>query len=252
MIDFVQSVKDYWGKNEYKLTAFLLKHKAPFALICPGGGYGMVCSFAEGKPYAEALNKLGYSAFVLRYRTKDRAHYPAPMDDLAQAVNYILEHADTLGVEKAGWSLWGSSAGGHLAASFGTDNMGYKKYSLPAPCAMILSYPVITMGELTHEGSKNNLLSANFTDALIETTSVEKHIHDKYPPTFVWCCKTDETVNYRNSEMLVSELRSHGIVHEFQLYETGKHGAGFAKGTEAELWFKAAVEFWMKMQYNQK
>lgn len=89
MIDSMQAIRDFWGKNEYHLTAFPVKHKAPFALICPGGGYGMVCSFVEGKPYAKALNKLGYSAFVLRYRTKDKARFPAPMDDLARAVDYI-------------------------------------------------------------------------------------------------------------------------------------------------------------------
>lgn len=243
-LDIVQAAKDYWGRNDYALKAFTLRKKAPFAIVCPGGGYAMTASFVEGKPYAKALNKLGYAAFVLRYRTKEKARYPAPMEDLAQAVHYILEHADALNVEKEGWSLWGASAGGHLAASFGTHNMGYKQYGLPAPAALVLCYPVVTMGALTHPGSLGNLLGPDAPPHLRDEVSVEKQIDGDYPPTFLWCSKTDETVDWRNSKMLADELARHGVAHKFLLFNTGRHGAGLAKDTEAEVWFSEAVRFW--------
>ena len=60
----LQAVYDYWKPNRYSLKPYLIRdgEKHPFAVICPGGGYNMVCSFVEGKPFAEALNKCGYHA----------------------------------------------------------------------------------------------------------------------------------------------------------------------------------------------
>lgn len=246
MIDLWQATKDFYSKNEYALESYPIKKKSKFALICPGGGYEMVCSFVEGKPYAKALNELGFSAFVLRYRVKGKARFPAPMDDLARAVRYILDHSEELNVEREGWSLWGSSAGGHLAASFGTDNMGYISRKLPAPAALVLSYPVITMESFTHKGSAARLLGKEWTPADIQSTSIEKNVSSNYPPTFVWCSRTDEIVDWHNSNMLAEALEKNNVPHQFLLYETGRHGCGIGKGTANESWFGEAVEFWSK------
>lgn len=132
----------------------MTERSTPFAVICPGGGYGVVCSFIEGVPYAKKLNEMGCSAFVVHYRIKAKAKFPAPQDDLDRAVEDILGRAEELNLDMQGYSVWGSSAGGHLAASFGTETMGYPKYNLPKPGALILTYPVITMGEKTHLESR--------------------------------------------------------------------------------------------------
>src|SRR5574344_3150476 len=82
--------------NRFGIRKYLLKdggkHKA--AIIVPGGAYERVCSFVEGRPIAERLNALGYSAFVIYYRCKDKALFPSPMDDLGRGVKEILEKAD--------------------------------------------------------------------------------------------------------------------------------------------------------------
>jgi hypothetical protein len=41
---------------------------APFAVVSPGGGFSYVGSVHEGFPYAEAISRKGYNAFVLKYR----------------------------------------------------------------------------------------------------------------------------------------------------------------------------------------
>ena len=159
----LQAVKDFWLPNHYHLAEFPLLNgdKKPFALILPGGGYKMVCSFAEGLPYAKALNEKGYAAFVLIYRTDKKAKYPAPLDDVATALKYIFDNADRLNVDVTNYAIWGSSAGGHLAGCFSSGEIGYKKYHLPKPCVAVLSYPVVTMGSLTHEGSQKYFLGKN-------------------------------------------------------------------------------------------
>lgn len=204
----------------------------------------MVCSFTEGEPYAKALNKMGYSAFVLYYRCRKKAHYPAPMEDLARALSSILQRAEQLNLETEGYSLWGSSAGGHLAASFGTETMGYSQYELPKPSALLLTYPVITMGEKTHLGSRENLLGKNPDEALVERCSVEKRITPEYPPTFVWCGDADHTVDPENSRMLHDALEQNGVPCQWVVYPGVDHGVGLGNGLACEGWIEKAVAFW--------
>lgn len=116
----------FWFGNHYKLDAYVLRDgkKHPFALICPGGAYMLVSEENEGHTFAAELNRRGISAFVLHYRCRRKGRYPAPQQDVARALHEILAQADALHLDADNYSLWGSSAGGHLAASFATHEMG--------------------------------------------------------------------------------------------------------------------------------
>lgn len=232
------------SRADTALYCFPAANRGPFALICPGGGYGCVVSVTEGLPIAAALNKLGVTAFVLLYRVGENARYPAPQDDLAQALRLILKNADEYNVTRENYSVWGFSAGGHLAASFGTPNMGYAHYGLPAPAALVLSYPVVTMGQLTHEGSRTNLLGENADEAAQDFASVEKHVDRHYPCTYIWTCRGDGVVPFANSRMLKQSLSDVGVRHRLKVVEGTAHGWSLANGTEAEGWFTEAVAFW--------
>ena len=238
--DIKQARKDFFTPSKYDLTPYLVDHKAKFAVICPGGGYSMVCSYAEGIPYAQALNEMGYSAFVLRYHTKRKAKWPTPMDDLARAVRYILDNAEKFNVETEGYSVWGSSAGAHLTACYGMEREGFRKYGLPEPGAIVLCYPGIVMDE----GLSKYTLGKSSTQAQKDELSPNLHVDPMYPPTFLWCCETDEVVPYWHSERMAQSLSNHGVAHQLNIYKTGKHGTGLSKGQEAEGWFKEAIDFW--------
>ena len=242
----LQEELDWQRPSKYELQKYLIEDgkKHPFALICPGGGYGCVCSFVEGIPYMEELHKRGYSVFILYYRIGEEARYPNPQDDVARALRDILDHAEEYGVETEGYSLWGSSAGGHLVGSFGTENMGYKKYGLPKPATIVQVYPVVTMGEYTHPGSRDNLLGLNATQEMIDFASVEKNVTENYPPTFVWCGDADDLVPPVNSHMLAAALKEHGVPHVFEEYSGVGHGVGVGKGLVCEPWMEHAIAFW--------
>lgn len=244
----LEAAWDFWRPNRRGLKKYLLHDgkKHPFAVICPGGGYSMVCSFLEGEPYAKRLNGMGYHAFVAYYRIKQKARFPAPQEDLAWAVCEILDHAEAWNLNTENYSVWGSSAGGHLAASFGTDAMGYKNYQLPKPGALILVYPVITMGKETHAGSRRNLLGSVPSDALVNRTSVERQVTSDFPRTFLWCGDDDRTVSPENSRVLASQLAAHHIEHQFIEYPGVDHGVGLGNGLACEGWIEEAVRFWRK------
>ena len=232
----------------YKLIDYSIQdgNIHPVAIICPGGGYRRVCSFIEGHPFARKLNKLGYHAFVVYYRVRNLAVFPNPQDDLARAVREIWDHAAEWKLDMTGYSVWGSSAGGHLAASFGTESMGWKRYNLPKPGVLILSYPVVSMGEFTHPGSKHNLIGAYAAQEYVNLTSIEQQITENYPSTFLWWGDHDQTVDPVNSRMLRSALEKFHIPCQCIEYAGVDHGVGIGKGLPCEGWFEAAVRFWME------
>ena len=243
-----RELTDTYRKNEYKLQPYRIRDGKmhPVAVICPGGGYRRVCSFIEGHPYARKLNKLGYHAFVVYYRVRNLAAYPNPQEDLARAVKELHDHAAEWNLDMTGYSVWGSSAGGHLAASFGTDAMGYSRYGLPKPGALVLVYPVVTMAGRTHEGSRNYLIGPHPAREYVDVTSVENQITANYPPVFLWWGDQDGTVDPVNSRMLKNALEENSIPCVCREYQGVGHGVGIGKGLPCEGWFEDAVSFWEK------
>lgn len=247
-IDKEQGAKDANLPNEYRLLDDYVINdgeKHSYAIVCPGGGYAKISSYIEGTPIAKKLKEQGISAFVLYYRVKEKALFPAPVEDLARAVRYTQENASRYNLEQSDYSIWGSSAGGHLAASFGTENMGYLKFGLPRPKALILAYPVISMDKCySHQGTHNRLLGKDATKEMEDFTSIEKHVTKSFPPTFIWCGENDQTVNPENTRMMENALKQVGVPYNARIYHDASHGIGPGTGTDAEGWINQAVEFW--------
>lgn len=233
------------GRERTGLFAFPVPGAKKFLLIIPGGGYFNVCSFVEGFPIAQQCVKHGISAFILQYRTSGWAHYPNPQEDAAQAVRFILAHRERFGLAGTGYAVCGFSAGGHLAASLGTESLGYARFGVPRPQAELLGYPVITMGSLTHEGSRALLLGEDAgSGAVREQWSVERQVTGSYPPTFVWNCSGDDTVPAENSAMLEAALTRFGVTVRHEVFPGTVHGWGLGDGTAAEGWLDRALGFW--------
>ena len=243
ILQSIQAARDLWRPNRYEVKRYLVRdgREHPFAVICPGGGYYMCCSFIEGAPYAKELNRLGYHAFVVYYRTKAQARYPAPQEDLARAIREILAQAEQLKLDPRGYSLWGSSAGGHLAASLMLER---ERFDVPSPGALILSYPVVTMGVGTHMGSRDNQLGKEPAPQEVERLCVERQITPDYPPTYLWCGTADRTVDPKNSHMMADALQRQGVPCRFDTFAGVDHGVGLGKGLACEPWFRRAVAFW--------
>lgn len=232
-------------KVQTGLYAFPVPGAKRFLLIVPGGGYYNVCSFIEGFPFAKRCNELGISAFVLQYRTFSGAHYPNPQEDAAQAVRYILDHAEAFDLAGTDYAVCGFSAGGHLAASFAVEQLGYGRFGVPKPQAVLLGYPVITMTDMTHDGSRQNLLAEDANDDKLRMLySVEKQVTVAYPPTYLWNCEADCVVPAENSAMLESALRKCGVPVIHEIFPGTTHGWGLGDGTPAQGWFERAIAFW--------
>jgi acetyl esterase/lipase len=204
-------------------------------VVCPGGGYSHLSDVKEGSDVAKWLNSLGISAFVLKYRLGMRYHQPNQMLDAARALRTVRARAKEWNLDEKRIGILGFSAGGHLASTLGTHFDAGKADSTDAiervssrPDLMVLVYPVITMGEFTHKGSKTNLLGENPSEELIKLYSNELQVTKETPPTFLVHTMTDTAVPVENSLLFLAALRKAGVPFEFHLYEQGPHGFGLA------------------------
>ena len=148
------------------ITPFLVTQDVPRAavVICPGGGYSHLSDIKEGSDVAKWLNSLGISAFVLKYRLGIRYHQPNQLLDAARAIRTVRANAKQWNIDPKRIGILGFSAGGHLASTLGTHFDAGKPDAADEidrvssrPDLMILVYPVITMGDLTHKGIQNKL-----------------------------------------------------------------------------------------------
>jgi acetyl esterase/lipase len=202
-------------------------------VICPGGGYGGLASH-EGKDYALWLNQEGIAGFVLKYRLGSHGYrHPRMLEDAARAVRLVRFRAAQWSLDARRVGIMGSSAGGHLASTLLTHyDTGQPAAADPIdrlscrPDIGILCYPVITMGQFTHKGSRENLLGKNPSDDLIRELSNELHVTSDTPRCFIFHTSDDPAVPVENSLMFAAALRQAGVLFDLHIYQHGAHGIG--------------------------
>lgn len=255
---------DYWSPEEKErnpekkrtnLFFFPGEPDRPYIIVCAGGAYQAVCNILEGFPAAARWNRMGYPVFVLTYRVTRSPLLPAPQEDLAQAVRYIRDHAEEFRIWKDDYAVCGFSAGGHLAASWGTDHMGYQQFGLPAPGALLLAYPAASVYAFNRENPEaisyiNTMIGRQWTTELFDMVSAEKHMSKAYPPTYLIHCQDDDTVPVHTSELQVEKYQELGIPYRFRKVRHCGHGFGTGDCTEAQGWQEEAAAFWEKQRNN--
>lgn len=187
---------------------------APFAIVCPGGGFAYVGSLHEGFPLALAISQKKYNVFVIRYRigSQEKA-----TEDLAAAITYVLKNAAALGVSMEGYSLWGGSAGARMVGNIALNGVAaYGGDDLPKPSIVVIAY------------------------------TGQSSFSEDFPPTFITASVNDGIVNISAVDRRVRNLRNAGVEVEYRRYRTAGHGFGIGTGTDSEGWLGHAVRYWEK------
>jgi acetyl esterase/lipase len=213
--DFYTGAQKQQQPSREKTALFFFRGTpgAPFAVISPGGGFAYVGSLHEGFPYAAAISKKGYNAFVLRYRAGQGEAIAT--QDLAAAISYIFKNADVLGVSTENYSLWGSSAGARMAAAIGSHGVAhFGGDNLPKPSAVVMAYT----GHADYSPEE--------------------------PPTFVVVGEHDGIASPSAMERRIAALRQGGTEVEYHKFKDLGHGFGLGTGTSAEGWVDDAIRFW--------
>ena len=230
-------------------------------MIMPGGGYTGLAYDWEGTDMAKWWNSKGVAAFVLKYRlplSKSLENKEwVPLQDAQRAIRVIRSKAKEYNIDPKKIGIMGFSAGGHLASTLGT----HYDQSLPfmndeidqisaRPDFQVLVYPVISMKEeITHGGSRNNLIGSSPSKELVEIFSNELHVDEETPPTFLLHATDDNAVKVENSLVFYQALKDHRVPVEMHIFPSGGHGFAFGRGNDAlEQWTDLLIQ-WVRGLY---
>ena len=211
-------------------------------VICPGGGYHVLAYDWEGIDIASWLNSKGIAAIVLTYRLPDAScnivPYKSPLMDAQRALRTVRANAEKWNVDPAKIGVMGFSAGGHLASTLSTHfDAGDPASKDPVeqvscrPDFSILMYPVISFSdEITHAGSKQNLLGENPDPKLVEYFSNELQVTEDTPPAILIHSADDDAVPVENSIAYFNAIMKYSDLSELHIYPYGGHGYSLAIG----------------------
>jgi acetyl esterase/lipase len=227
-------------------------------VICPGGGYGGLAPH-EGVQYARFLNEYGIAGFVLKYRLGPAGYrHPAMLQDAARAVRTVRARAGEWKLDPKRVGIMGSSAGGHLASTLLThfdagkpDAADPIEQQSSRPDLGILCYAVISMGDIGHLGSRNNLLGKDPSPELIRELSNELHVTKDTPPCFIWHTYEDRGVRLENSLQFAEAMQRAGVPFDLHVYQKGPHGIGLGtpqwNPEKRHPWTRDCI-FWLQVQ----
>lgn len=220
-------------------------------VVLPGGGYGIVAIQHEGHELAKWFADRGIVGVVVKYRVPNQ--FPTPFLDARRAIRTVRANAKEWGVDPAKVGIMGFSAGGHLASLCTTrfndtfpeqENRDEIDKQNVRPDFSMLIYPVISMGEIGHGGSRNNLLGPNPTPEQLEKYSTEKAVTPQTPPVFL-LTTSDDFVDCRNSLNFAAACKANKVPATLHQFETGGHGYGLHGKGELARW-PDLLEGWLR------
>lgn len=219
-------------------------------IIFAGGGYAERCAY-EDVAYAQFINAMGLTAFVVDYRCYPN-QFPDELLDARTAVRFVRKNANFFDINTQKIAVMGSSAGGHLCALLSTYREKLPNEELTEnyeidylPSAQILCYPVISArDDIIHEGSYKNLLGDMFAQK--DRFSPDLIADEKTPKAFIWHTFEDSVVNVINSYVYAEKLREVGVSTELHIFPNGEHGKNLANDNQHIGQWKKLLENWLR------
>ena len=219
------------------LLSYVVEGAKDCVLICPGGAYCDVSVNDEGIPTAEKLNKMGITAFVLKYRYYPYL-YPTAATDCKRAMQWLKAHADEFGYSKDRISLMGFSAGGNLILTTGLmyDELPKDPNYVEDEIDKIDAKPATLVPVYAEATADTFLASIQFGGKIYEDQAfaeklknefyLPSHIKKTSPPMFITDCIDDTVVPVDNSLRLALACSEVGCKFEIHSFVEGGHGYG--------------------------
>jgi acetyl esterase/lipase len=212
---------------------------APLVVFLHGGGWlrgdrSMVSpSFASWQPGPLArLAAEGFAVASADYRLSGEARFPAQLEDVSAAVDWLAGQAGQYGFDAGRIVLWGESAGAHLAALLGLRSAGSAVRGVVdwyGPADLIaLDEQVGAAGALTDDpldSREARLLGAPVGQVpeLARAASPLSHVRAGAPPFLIAHGTADRMVPFQQSEALAAALAEAGADVRLEAVDGADH-----------------------------
>lgn len=204
------------------------------------GGAWRSGTHSPGQNYAFADK--GYLTASIEYRLSQEAQFPAQIHDCKAAIRWLRKYAAQLHLDPERIGVWGTSAGGHLAAMLGTsagvealEGPGNLGFSSAVTCVATLSGPsdlAAMVGQPSSiDRTKPDCPEAQLIGGMIaenpekaRAASPVAYVDGNEPPFLIMNGTKDMTVPFNQGPILNEALEKAGAEVTFVPVEGGGHG----------------------------
>lgn len=174
---------------------------------------------AQFYPWASHFASQGWMGFTADYRVFSRNGTNAftALDDARAAYQYLIDHAQELGIDPNKIVMGGGSAGGHLAAAVMMvpwEDQG----DAPDPAGLVLLNAAINTA---YEGSSPVV---DLFEGRGKDISPFHHIRADLPPTYMAHGTQDALVPFEQVQAFCEEMTRSGNHCELDIYQGAGHG----------------------------
>ncbi|MCA9265754.1 MAG: alpha/beta hydrolase [Planctomycetales bacterium] len=156
----------------------------------------------------EALLDQGWAGVVLSYRNADTAPWPAQIDDVQAAWQWLIDHQDECRIDSERMVLGGRSAGSHLALLLGLRDTESSNNVRPRAIVNLLG-PTDFRDVQKHADAKAKveaLLGGKITDELLREISPLTYVDRTDPPVLTFHGTADKIVPFGQARTLHAAL----------------------------------------------
>lgn len=210
-----------------------LNKPAPLLVFIHGGGWRSG-QRSDYKVYLIPFAQRGYVTATVSYRLLKDAPYPAAVEDVTDAVEWLYNNGTLYGCDTSRIALIGGSAGAHLAmlAGYGWKGSAGNPKAYPVKCVVDIYGPV----DMTTEYARNHRLVTDFLARpydesleLYKEASPATWIDSSDPPTLIFHGTSDKLVPLSQSVLLEKRLRESGVPVEFHKFPLWPHTMDIVK-----------------------
>jgi acetyl esterase/lipase len=218
---------------------------APCVVVVHGGGWdgGARSQLSDLNGFLAAE---GYAVATLQYRLAPEHRYPAPVEDVKEAMAWLRAHAAELAIDTARFVLLGRSAGGQIAlqAAYTLKDPSIKgAIAFYAPADMVFGYslptnPLIMDSRqlmVQYLGGGYPQVPQNY----VASSPIEQ-LSASSPPTLLLHGRPDVLVSWQHTVHMKAKLDSLGVRHFIVDIPWGAHGFDYVfrgPGSQIGLYF---------------
>ncbi len=227
------------GHERQKLDLYLPQGAGPFPLVIWIHGGAWRAGSKENTPALPLLAQ-GYAIASINYRLSQHAIFPAQINDCKAAIRWLRENAAKNQLDPDRFAVWGSSAGGHLAALVGTSGdvteMTGLKEKEPTSSRVQAVIDWFGPTDFTKMGGKHN--DAKSPESILVGGAVQEkldivkqanpvtYVSKDDPPFLIMHGADDPAVPHSQSELLDQALDRVGVSSELVILPKTGHGGG--------------------------
>lgn len=243
------------GHDRQRLDLYVPESSEPLPLIIwiHGGGW-QAGNKASCPPARNGFAERGYAVASIGYRLSGQATFPAQIEDCKAAISWLRQNAQKFNLDVERFGVWGSSAGGHLAAMVGTtgevSEFGSGPSSpFPSHVRAVCDFygPTDFHAFVTEPGYESHAAKRSPESKLIGGPVLESpeevkkvnpitYVTDDDPPFLIVHGDQDKTVPINQSELLFEALQNADVSVRFHtIHGAGHGGPAFSEPDIAQM-----------------